>query len=405
MKRRWSMIGEIYGWMAMMGALSLGGCPPPEGEVVAEKAAPALSDRGRTESIKTLTERVVGETQGALAGLAHTLGFGWCGGCRDQYVGSDLYRSNQANGTITIAANTSDCPDENKGHMWDQRLSMDYWGWTVLIEDLVSMATQEREGEPIYLVIHEVINNSDAEQSADTQIKVSYSSTLTNQTSITESSSNTVSIKITEKAKAGIPFIGEVEFTFEQGWQGMWSSSVTESESESKTAAMEGTATIKVTVPPRSKAVVRTYAMNKQYTMDYEATMTLLSNVTLKGFMRWRDGGGNFHRSHRGSEDRAHVEAVFGNTGENFTFADDILEQSANNWGDFDWFAALSYHGAYMQWALDYLRWFREAEQNRSRFTGRMQFKKATGFQSVVGEILKLTEDEKQKYASGITIR
>ena len=139
--------------------------------------------------------------------------------------------------------------------------------------------------------------------------------------------------------------------------------------------------------------------------MDYEATMTLLSNVTLKGFMRWRDGGGNFHRSHRGSDDRAHVEAVFGNTGENFSFADDILELSANNWGDFDWQAALGYHGAYMQWALDYLRWFREAERNRSRFTGRMRFKQATGFQSVVDEIIKLTEEEQKKYAGGIIIR
>jgi len=120
MKRRWGMIHVLISLMGMSGCLAAGEESPTE------KTAPAISDRARTESVKTLTERAVTETQLPLAALAHTLGFGWCGGCRAPSVGGDLYRTNQSNGTITIASNTSDCPDDNKGYMWDQRLSMDY---------------------------------------------------------------------------------------------------------------------------------------------------------------------------------------------------------------------------------------------------------------------------------------
>ena len=79
-------------------------------------------------SLSDVKTRVMDETMKYFALLAHYLGYGWCSGCRAEWVGEDFRRS----GDSWHPSKAGPC----KGYKADQRLKLNYGDFKFTIKDI-----------------------------------------------------------------------------------------------------------------------------------------------------------------------------------------------------------------------------------------------------------------------------
>ena len=79
-------------------------------------------------SLSDVKTRVMDLTMNDLAYLAHYLGYGWCAGCRAQYVGEDFRRERDEWHVDTAGP----CD----GYKADHRLKLKYGNFTFSVKDI-----------------------------------------------------------------------------------------------------------------------------------------------------------------------------------------------------------------------------------------------------------------------------
>jgi hypothetical protein len=86
------------------------------------------SDPPALTTLSDVKTRVMDVTMSDLALLAHYLGYGWCAGCRGQWVGEDFRRS----GDSWHADKKGPCD----GYKSDQRLKINYGDFKFSVKDI-----------------------------------------------------------------------------------------------------------------------------------------------------------------------------------------------------------------------------------------------------------------------------
>ncbi|XP_059147462.1 uncharacterized protein LOC131935109 [Physella acuta] len=80
------------------------------------------------DDLHKVKTRIMDTTMEDIAILANYLGYGWCGGCRSQYVGEDFIK----NGDTWLSSTKQPCD----GYMHNQRLNLAYGDWSFGIKDI-----------------------------------------------------------------------------------------------------------------------------------------------------------------------------------------------------------------------------------------------------------------------------
>ncbi len=399
-KKSWVRSGRV---MAAIGFLILLGCGVEGTEEVSEDDSFAVELEKATASsdVSSLKEKMIGQTATPLAYVANGLGYGWCGGCRSARIGEDMYRINEANGNVTIAANTMGC---NTGAAkWDDRLKIHYRDWQAYIEEMKVYKHNVREITPLFIAEYTVFNNTDQSITRTVKHNGQFQEKLGQTTTLTNSESHKVGVKLTVSAKAGIPFLGETGFSLENAYEAMWQKSTSNATTVESTGVFSGEDSITVKLPPRTKQVIRGYISRKAYNINYYAIVRMVPSLTLEGFMRWRDACGNWHRECRDSEERRHVAVTWGNPAEGLHFLSDMLNKSQNNQDIFDWAGARSCGAETgIEWGVHQLEDVYSRAVSKGKFQGGMKFEKGLSFTLVANNPIKLTPREKVDLQKGV---
>ena len=88
-----------------------------------------ISDPPALTSLSDVKTRVMDVTMDELALLAHYLGYGWCAGCRAQYVGEDFRRSGDS-------WHADQKPGSCSGYKSDHRLKLNYGDFKFSVKDI-----------------------------------------------------------------------------------------------------------------------------------------------------------------------------------------------------------------------------------------------------------------------------
>ncbi|XP_005112200.1 uncharacterized protein LOC101845516 [Aplysia californica] len=261
------------------------------------------------DSLASAKRKVMDNTMSDMAYLAHYLGYGWCSGCRAEFVGEDFRK----NGDTWVADKTKPC----SGEKWDSRLSMSYGDWKFSMEDVVYDQPVLEDLQPESIDSGSVVNNADfpvSHQFSRTQDVIrSVSHTTTD--SWKNSHELGVSIGYSSSILTG-GFSGGVSYKFN------YETSSSSSDSSGAQQKKSFSLTELVDVPAHS-AVNWTLILSKtRRTVSYSAKVRIHFSTELRGFLRW--GGGyngastNYHIQHRGSGSRPTFNYRFGDSSKPF---------------------------------------------------------------------------------------
>ncbi len=403
MRRRTLQGVGLYrvGLVALMGMfLTLGcgveGTEGGDGLEGIEEKADAHTD------VSALKEQIIQLTQTPLAYIANGLGYGWASGCRGNVVGEDMYRINQPDGTVTVAANSRDCIDF--GEKWDDRLKIHYRDWQAVIENMQVYKQNVQKTDPLFLAEYIVYNNTDHQMDRTVSHTGSFAEALALSTTLCNSRTDSFGIAVGVSAKiATVPFFAEMGLSLTTAYNAAWTRSFAESTTRQDTGTFSGTDSVKITIPPRSKQVIRGYIFRKAYNMNFYAQVRLVPAATLEGFMRREASCGNWHREHRGSGDRKDVSVTWGNPSVGLNFIDDMINKSRNNQDVFDWTGALGCTDQTgIRWGVEQLENIHAKDKTRGKFQGSFKFEKGLSFTMVASNPVKLTAQEKKDLDQGI---
>jgi len=386
-------------WMVSLGgsmAAMLTGCGGV-GELDEGTISSDSSERVKGQiDLSVLEQNTADATYKLLAGIADRLGFGWAGGCKSEIVGDDMYRTDEGK-AIIMNSNTRDC--STGGHKSDDRLRIKFDDWQLVVRDITNIKTHPVEAKLKYLDRFWAINNNDYAMVFIPEESYSIGKSLTTSVENAFSIGQAYGAIYTTSFVAGFNYFASANYgvstsiTSATSWNNTFTVGEDQTDIESLTKKISG----EIKVPPRSKLRVDILVTEKKEWAEYTALTQLVGNLTLEGFLRWRDNGGNFHRQYRGSEDRPHIKATFGKPGQGMGFIADLLDQADDNHGDFDWTAAKAARPDLEQ-MLEKLR--RMQDMGSKRVAGQMQFITTQNFDVVVNKAVPLTKAEKKNYSS-----
>lgn len=283
-------------------------------------AAPAL------KSLSDVKTRVMDVTLDNLATLAHYLGYGWCAGCRGQYVGEDFRR----NGDSWEADRKGPC----KGYKADQRLKIHYKNFKF---DVKKMQYGKAVIQQFIADSYDSgpVTNPDVHPSTvSVERTVTDTRTVTHSTTSSWSQSHELGITIGYQppdSTGGMTASASYTFKYEK------STSKTDSTGTEQTKSFKIT-TSKV-LKPHASVEWRIVVTKQRVTIPYTATVIAKFSAELDGFLRW--GGGysgknpNFHVNHRGSGSRPTFRYNIGDA--NTPMYTALKQQSDRNMHPWQW--------------------------------------------------------------------
>uniref|UniRef100_A0A2C9JBM4 Aerolysin-like C-terminal domain-containing protein n=2 Tax=Biomphalaria glabrata TaxID=6526 RepID=A0A2C9JBM4_BIOGL len=240
-----------------------------------------------------------------LANLADKLGYGWCYGTKGVNVGEDFYRS----GDSWIADRRLFWPNRwCDGYMCNERLAIDYTGWTLAVKEIIYGESVIDELQPE--TVHTGVRYNHLNESSSATFE--YSRDVTETVEHSTTSSWSISVGMSFSLEFQINKLTQASETFRTAFE--YSRSSTNTNSQMRTDTLRTSST--QTIPPRSAARYSVMVGKTRTTIPYTAVIIAKFNVRFRGFLRW--GGGfsgstkNYHYQHKGSGDRPSVPYTFG---------------------------------------------------------------------------------------------
>ncbi|AEB77455.1 aerolysin family beta-barrel pore-forming toxin [Clostridium botulinum] len=267
------------------------------------------------------------------ASIAHSLGFGWCGGTASQSIGEDFeFRREEEEGgkvsyTLTARYNSNDPYAE--GYRANERLCMKISNVRFVVEpNSIKLGKPKiTKLTPLDSQSFEVINPN----KTDAKLSGGFNYITTKTTSKTENFRFGEKIGVKTSFKIGIPSIvdSKVETSFEVSADQGWSN--TNSNVETKQAST----TYMSTVAPQSKKRIFLDVLATQSDVPYEGKIYMEYDIEFFGFLRYT---GNARKDH--TEDRPYVSFKFG--GKNGMSAVEHLKdlykhRNINGYSQWDW--------------------------------------------------------------------
>lgn len=302
-----------------------------------------------------LKEKIMKDVLKPAAFLAHLLGYGWCGGCRDGkagYVGEDFVPIKEGAKEGWKAIYTQGC----EGFMADQRLKIYFSNWSFLINKL-NVGDIKNTEKKLMRSSTTPVDNSKG--NAPLEQTVGGTEEVQTQVSTYNLTTQKWEVGVELGAELETPlnsFLGGAKVSFKvfaKGGQDKQTGIVTTTSDKSTL-----TNVVKATVQPRSR---------KDYRIDVYGTQSRSDNCSIEievrfelefdGFLRW--GGGktpesNYHKEHRGSDARPKILYTFGSNGR--SFSEDLKYQMEHpNDSVWDWELLLQDHRQDLEWATSQL--------------------------------------------------
>ena len=237
-------------------------------------------------SLSDVKTRVMDVTVRNLGLLAHYLGYGWCAGCRAQFVGEDFRR----NGDSWEADKKGPC----NGYKADHRLKMHYGDFKFSIKDI-------KYGNPMIQTLKPETYDQGRVTNADpTPLKhkvereIRSVRTVTHTKTTSWKAAHELGIEISYTPPGATGGVGG-KFNYKFNYE--------DSETNTDSTANQQYNSIKIltekTLDPNTAASYKIMLSKSRTTVSYTATIIAHFSAELDGFLRW--GGGyngdttNFH--------------------------------------------------------------------------------------------------------------
>ena len=253
-----------------------------------------------------------------MAHLGHYLGFGWCGGCRSEWVGDDFYKD----GDTWKADQTRRCSGTKSGN----RLRLAFGDWSFGTKEIVygNAVVEDLEAES---VDEGTIYNNDATEATKTISRTERSiRSVTHTTTSSWTKSHELGIEVSYTPPANTGGAGaSVSYTF--GYE----TSSTTTDSTQNQQWKEFTISSSKTLDPYSSVSFQLVMAKTRSTLPYTAKVLVRFSTEFTGFMRY--GGGynkqntNYHEDNRGKTKRRTISYKFGSA--DLPFYTDLYQQSS----------------------------------------------------------------------------
>ncbi|MCD3351871.1 aerolysin family beta-barrel pore-forming toxin [Clostridium botulinum D/C] len=266
------------------------------------------------------------------AAIAHSLGFGWCGGTAKPEIGEDFeFRRAEEDGKpvyyLSSRYNSNDPYAE--GYRANERLVMKITNTRFIIDE-----SSIKLGKPKVRKISPLSSQSaDVVNPNKTDSKLSGGFTYTTSKTISKTDNFKFGEKIGVKTsfKVGIPFLADnkietnFEISAEQGW----------SQTNSNVETKQATTAYMSTVAPKTKKTIFLDVLGKQSDVPYEAKIYMEYDIEFTGFLRYT---GNARKDH--PTDRPTISFKLG--GKNGMSAVEHLRdlykhKNINGYSNWDW--------------------------------------------------------------------
>ena len=285
------------------------------------KMYPSPPDLTSLSDVKT---RVMDVTMKDLAYLAHYLGYGWCAGCRGQYVGEDFRRS----GDEWHASKAGPCD----GYKADHRLKLKYGDFKFTVKDIKYGSPVIQSLQPTVFDSGRVVNDDVSKLVHKLEREIRSVRTVTHTTTSSWKYAHELGIEISYTPPGATGGVGgKVNYKFN------YEKSSTTSDSTSNQQYKSIKLTSQKTLNPHSAATYRIMLTKTRSTVPYTATVIAHFSAELNGFLRWGGGSGgnskNYHKDHSGSGSRPTVNYHFGSA--STPFYTDLKRQSDR--GSYPW--------------------------------------------------------------------
>ncbi|XP_059142606.1 uncharacterized protein LOC131930211 [Physella acuta] len=285
------------------------------------------------DEIYKVKTRIMNTIMADLALLAHYMGYGWCSGCRAEYVGEDF----RLQDTTWYADKSGRCD----GYKSDQRLNMAFADWSYVIKEI-------RYGTPVIQELTpETLDSGTVYNNDPTSATKTITRTETSVRSVTHTTSNTfkdsheIGVEVSYKppsATGGAGIAATYKFKYESD------STTTDSTNNQQTNTF--TVSTSKTLAPNSAARWSFVITKTRQSVAYTAVILVRCSAELLGFLRWGGGASNpdtnYHYQYRGSGDRPTFNYKFGDASLPFYTA--IKRQSDSNARPWLWSDMINAH-------------------------------------------------------------
>ncbi|XP_059166186.1 uncharacterized protein LOC131948602 [Physella acuta] len=263
---------------------------------------------GGTEELDELYKvktRIMDTTMSDMANLAHYMGYGWCSGCRAEYVGEDFRRS----GDIWKADTSGRC----EGVKSYERLKMAYGDWSFGIKDIKYGTPVIQDLTPETIDFGTIYNNDPTDA---TKIMTRYETSVRSVTHTTTSSwknSDELNVQVSYTPPSATGGVG-----VSVGYKFNYETSTTTSDETKKEQSKNFLVNTEKTFKPKSASKWSLVLSKTRTSVTYTATVIAKFTCELQGFLRW--GGGshgrytNYHYQYLGSEKRPTFHYRFGDS-------------------------------------------------------------------------------------------
>ena len=217
------------------------------------------------------------ETMYDLGLLAHYLGYGWCAGCRAQYVGEGFVRD----GDSWKADQTGSCNGYKSGH----RLAMHFGDFSFGIKSITYGDPVRQSLTPQEFYSGTLRNDDPNAATVSLEREVITTRSVTHSTSSTWKASHELGIEINytpSELTGGVGGSVSYKFGYEHG--------ETTTDSEDNRQTRKFTIKTSKTLPGNTQTSWRIMVAKTKTTVSYTATIIPHFSAELDGFMRW--GGG-----------------------------------------------------------------------------------------------------------------
>lgn len=275
----------------------------------------------KLKSLSDVKTRVMDVTQSRLAQLANYLGYGWCGGCKAQFVGENFRRNRDS----LEATTKGPC----KGYMSDQRLKMHYKQFSFSMKE-IKYGKEVIQDMPSEVYDQGVVTNptnSNVTRTVTKDVKSVRTVTHTATGDWTDPQDLGETIEYLPPAGLGAAYM----FPYSN------STSTVDSLGNSQTTNIKITST--KMLEAKQRAEWRLLVGRKRRTVPYTAIILVRFSAEMDGFLRW--GGGyngdstNYHVRYRGSGDRPTFRYTIGD--HNIPFYTALKEKSQQNTYPWQW--------------------------------------------------------------------
>nr|ACA60984.1 alpha-toxin [Clostridium septicum] len=266
------------------------------------------------------------------ANVAHSLGFGWCGGTANPNVGQgfEFKREVGAGGKVSYLLSARYNPNDPyaSGYRAKDRLSMKISNVRFVIDnDSIKLGTPKvKKLAPLNSASFDLINESKTESKLSKTFNYTTSKTVskTDNFKFGEKIGVKTSFKVGLEAIADSKVETSFEFNAKQGWSNTNSTTETKQESTTYTA----------TVSPQTKKRLFLDVLGSQIDIPYEGKIYMEYDIKLMGFLKYT---GNAREDH--TEDRPTVKLKFGKNGMSAEehLKDLYSHKNINGYSEWDW--------------------------------------------------------------------